>query len=49
MTNILILAKLYSMAINMASKYAKVTNDDSELTEFVEMFDRLFNQLDLKD
>lgn len=47
MTNLLILAKLYNMAMDMATKYATVTKDEEALGDFIVMFDKLFNQLDL--
>lgn len=47
MTNLLILAKLYNMAMDMATKYVKATQDDDSFAEFITMFDKLFNQIDL--
>jgi hypothetical protein len=47
MTNLLILAKLYNMAMDMATKYATVTKNEEALGDFIALFDKLFNQLDL--
>ncbi len=49
MTNLLILAKIYNIAMDMATKYATVTKDEEALGDFIALFDKLFNQLDLTD
>ena len=41
------IAKLYNMAMDMATKYVKATQDDDSFAEFITMFDKLFNQIDL--
>jgi len=47
MTNLLILAKIYNIAMDMATKYATVTKNEEALGDFIALFDKLFNQLDL--